>query len=59
MSRYTQGITTRLSAYSDMLVVGTCCTGEEARVKIPQVLPDLILPSAMSSSDHSGGVLYS
>jgi two-component system LytT family response regulator len=36
------GITTRLSAYSDLLVVGECSTGEEARAKIPQVLPDLI-----------------
>ena len=36
------GITTRLSAYSDMLVVGECSTGEEARAKIPQVSPDLI-----------------
>ena len=36
------GITTRLSAYSDMLVVGECGTGEEARAKIPQVSPDLI-----------------
>jgi two-component system, LytTR family, response regulator len=36
------GITTRLSAYSDLLVVGECSTGEEARAKIPQLLPDLI-----------------
>jgi two-component system, LytTR family, response regulator len=36
------GITTRLSAYSDMLVVGECSTGEEARVGIPQLSPDLI-----------------
>jgi two-component system LytT family response regulator len=36
------GITTRLRAYSDMLVVGECSTGEEARVRIPQVSPDLI-----------------
>ena len=36
------GITTRLSAYSDMVVVGECSTGEEARAKIPQVSPDLI-----------------
>jgi two-component system LytT family response regulator len=36
------GITTRLSVYSDMLVVGECSTGEEARAKIPQVSPDLI-----------------
>ena len=36
------GITTRLSAYSDMLVVGECSSGEEARAKIPQVSPDLI-----------------
>src|ERR1700690_2046278 len=36
------GITTRLSAYSDMLIVGECSTGEEAQVKIPQMSPDLI-----------------
>jgi two-component system LytT family response regulator len=36
------GITTRLSAYSDMRVVGECNTGEEARAKIPQLAPDLI-----------------
>jgi two-component system, LytTR family, response regulator len=36
------GVITRLSAYSDLLVVGECSTGEEARAKIPQVLPDLI-----------------
>jgi two-component system LytT family response regulator len=36
------GITTRLRAYPDLLVVGECSTGEEARAKIPQVLPDLI-----------------
>jgi two-component system, LytTR family, response regulator len=36
------GVTTRLSAYPDLLVVGECSTGEEARAKIPQVLPDLI-----------------
>ncbi len=36
------GVTTRLSAYSDLLVVGECSTGEEARAKIPQLLPDLI-----------------
>src|SRR5580704_16967245 len=36
------GITTRLSAYSDMMVVGECSSGEEARAKIPQVSPDLI-----------------
>ena len=36
------GITTRLSAYADMLVVGECSSGEEARAKIPQVSPDLI-----------------
>jgi len=36
------GVTTRLNAYSDMLVVGECSTGEEARTKIPQVSPDLI-----------------
>lgn len=36
------GVTTRLSAYSDMVVVGECSTGEEALTKIPQVSPDLI-----------------
>jgi two-component system LytT family response regulator len=36
------GITTRLCAYSDMLVVGECSTGEEALTKIPQVSPDII-----------------
>lgn len=36
------GIITRLSAYSDMLLVGECSTGEEAHAKIPQVSPDLI-----------------
>jgi two-component system, LytTR family, response regulator len=36
------GVITRLSRYSDMLVVGECSTGEEARTKIPQVSPDLI-----------------
>jgi two-component system LytT family response regulator len=36
------GVITRLSTYSDMLVVGECSTGEEARTKIPQVSPDLI-----------------
>jgi two-component system LytT family response regulator len=36
------GVITRLSRYSDMLVVGECSTGEEARAKIPQVSPDLI-----------------
>jgi two-component system, LytTR family, response regulator len=36
------GIATRLRAYSDMLIVGECSTGEEARARIPEVLPDLI-----------------
>jgi two-component system, LytTR family, response regulator len=36
------GVTTRLTAYSDVLVVGECSTGEEARARIPQLLPDLI-----------------
>jgi two-component system LytT family response regulator len=36
------GITTRLGAYSDMLVVGECGTGEEALTAIPQASPDLI-----------------
>jgi two-component system LytT family response regulator len=36
------GITTRLGAYSDMLVVGECATGEEALTAIPQVSPDLL-----------------
>ena len=31
------GITARLKAYSDMIVVGECATGEEAFKKIPQV----------------------
>jgi two-component system LytT family response regulator len=36
------GITTRLGAYSDMVVVGECGTGEDALTAIPQVSPDLI-----------------
>src|ERR1700683_763791 len=36
------GITTRLGAYSDLLVVGECCTGEEALTSIPLVAPDLL-----------------
>ncbi len=36
------GITTRLSAYSDMLVVGECSTGEAALTSIPLVAPDLL-----------------
>lgn len=36
------GITARLAAYSDMLVVGECGTGEEALVSIPRMSPDLI-----------------
>jgi two-component system LytT family response regulator len=36
------GITTRLGAYSDMLVVGECGTGEEALTSIPLVAPDLL-----------------
>ena len=36
------GITTRLGAYSDMLVVGECGTGEEALTSIPLASPDLI-----------------
>jgi len=36
------GIVTRLGAFSDMLVVGECGTGEEALTAIPQVSPDLI-----------------
>ena len=36
------GITTRLGAYSDMLVVGEYSTGEEALVSIPLVAPDLL-----------------
>ena len=36
------GITTRLGAYSDMLVVGECSTGEEALTSIPLVAPDLL-----------------
>jgi two-component system LytT family response regulator len=36
------GISTRLGAYSDMLVVGECGTGEEALTSIPLVAPDLL-----------------
>jgi two-component system, LytTR family, response regulator len=36
------GITTRLGAYPDMLVVGECATGEEALKAIPKASPDLI-----------------
>jgi two-component system LytT family response regulator len=36
------GVTTRLGAYSDMLVVGECGTGEEALTSIPLVTPDLL-----------------
>jgi two-component system LytT family response regulator len=36
------GITTRLGAYPDMLVVGECATGEEALAAIPRASPDLI-----------------
>ena len=36
------GITTRLRAYADMLVVGECSTGEEALTSIPSVAPDLL-----------------
>jgi two-component system, LytTR family, response regulator len=36
------GITTRLGAYSDMLVVGECGTGEEALTSIPLAAPDLL-----------------
>lgn len=36
------GITIRLRSYSDLLVVGECATGEEARAKILEVSPDLI-----------------
>lgn len=36
------GVTTRLGAYSDMLVVGECGTGEEALNSIPLVAPDLL-----------------
>ena len=36
------GITTRLGAYPDMLVVGECATGEEALTAIPRASPDLI-----------------
>jgi len=36
------GIAARLSAYSDMLVVGECATGEEARASVPRLAPDLI-----------------
>src|SRR5271154_780847 len=36
------GITTRLAAYADMLVVGECSTGEQALASIPLVAPDLL-----------------
>jgi two-component system LytT family response regulator len=36
------GIIARLTAYADLVLVGECATGEEARAKIPLVLPDLI-----------------
>jgi two-component system LytT family response regulator len=36
------GVTTRLGAYSDMLVVGECGTGEEALTSIALVNPDLL-----------------
>ncbi|MGA2561367.1 MAG: LytTR family DNA-binding domain-containing protein [Terracidiphilus sp.] len=36
------GIITRLNAYPEMLVVGECSTGEEARTLIPRASPDLI-----------------
>src|SRR5580698_7558477 len=36
------GITARLAAYPDMLVVGECATGEEALTAIPKASPDLI-----------------
>jgi two-component system, LytTR family, response regulator len=36
------GVIARLQAHPDMLVVGECSTGEEAREKIPLVSPDLI-----------------
>src|ERR1700692_1499022 len=36
------GITARLGAYSDLLVVGECSTGEEALTSIPLVAPDLL-----------------
>jgi two-component system, LytTR family, response regulator len=36
------GITARLAAYSDTLVVGECSTGEEALVAIPRLSPELI-----------------
>src|SRR3954452_19063201 len=36
------GITARLAAYSDMLVVGECDTGEGALVSISRMSPDLV-----------------
>ena len=36
------GITTRLAAYPDMLVVAECSTGEQALASIPLVAPDLL-----------------
>jgi two-component system, LytTR family, response regulator len=36
------GVTARLAAYSDVLVVGECGTGDEALSIIPRVSPDLL-----------------
>jgi two-component system LytT family response regulator len=36
------GVTTRLGAYADMVVVGECGTGEEALLSIPLLTPDLL-----------------
>ncbi|GLQ89084.1 LytR/AlgR family response regulator transcription factor [Dyella flagellata] len=36
------GVVTRLAAYSDMIVVGECDTGEEALRAIPRLAPDLV-----------------
>jgi two-component system, LytTR family, response regulator len=36
------GVCTRLAAFSDMMVVGECSTGDEALAVIPRLLPDLL-----------------
>jgi two-component system LytT family response regulator len=36
------GVTTRLHAYSDMIVIGECATGEEAQHLISGLKPDLV-----------------
>ncbi len=36
------GVTSRLGAYADMVVVGECSTGEDALIAIPAAAPDLL-----------------